>query len=217
MPQNPISYRPLEKKDFKGLAAVISDTWHYEKISSPFTATHLAYAFLYSSLAHHTYTQIAIKEDTPVGLIIGRTNTVPFQHKRYYVHLFFHLFLLVFTSEGKQAIQSFRRNTQVTHALLKLTYESYDGEVLLFAVDKSTRGNGVGSTLFNGYLTYLRSEGARTFYLFTDTSCSYTFYEHKGLKRIGALTRRMPFLQKEISFFLYRGDLQGGDITIDHN
>lgn len=213
MPNQSITYRPLEKNDYKALANMISNTWHYEKITSPFASLHLSYAFLYSSLAHHTYTQVAVSNNTPVGLIIGRTNDVPLKHKCYYVYLLFHLVLLLFTSEGKQAVQSFRRNSQVSQALLKLTYESYDGEVLFFAVDQTLRGSGVGSYLFDDYLNYLKTKGARTFYLFTDTTCTYTFYEYKGLKRIGALTRRMPFLQKEVSFFLYRGDLQ--EITLN--
>lgn len=213
MPQKTITYRSINKKDTKQLVTLISDTWHYEKITSTFCASHLSFAFLYSSLAHSTYTQVALKEGTPVGLIVGRISDVPLQQKVYLLHLYFHLFLLLFTSEGKQAIQSFRRHSQVNNALLKQTYETYDGELVLFAVDQSVRGSGIGSALFNQYLDYLKSVGARTFFLFTDTSCTYTFYEHKGLKRIGALTRRMPFLQKDISFFLYRGDLQQPELN----
>lgn len=212
MPKESITYRPLEKQDIKPLAKIISNTWHYENITSPFIATHLSYAFLFSSLARHTYTQVAVKNDKPIGVIIGRTNDVLFQHKMYYILLFFHLFLLLFTSQGKQAVQSFWRNSQVNNALFKQTYESYDGEVVLFAVDQSKRESGIGSTLFDGYLHYLKDQGLQTFYLFTDATSSYTFYEHKGLKRIGALTRKMPFLQKEISFFLYKGDLKQSDL-----
>lgn len=215
MSNDSISYRAIEKKDYKQIAKVICDTWHYEKITSHYSAIHLSYAFLFSSLIHQTYTQVAVRNHVPVGIVMGRTNDVPLKNKVFYLNLAFHLVFLLFTSQGKQAFQSYRRHSQITSALLKQTYESYDGELILFAVDQSTRGTGVGSHLFNAYLQHLRNQGARTFYLFTDTSCTYTFYEHKGLRRIGALTRRMPFLQKEISFFLYKGDLQQSELSFE--
>lgn len=208
MSADTLIYRPIETRDYTEAAQMIKDTWQYEKVASPRNALHMASVFLYSSLAHHNFSQVAIRDGKVVGLILGRTNDVPLKEKRYYLNMSYHLIRLLLTSEGKQAVRSFRRNLQVNQSLLKQTYETYDGELTFFAVDASTRQSGIGSHLFYSYLTFMKNEGARTFRLFTDTSCTYGFYESKGMTRIGAVSRRMPFLDKEMSFFLYRGDLQ---------
>ncbi|WP_462226032.1 GNAT family N-acetyltransferase [Alkalibacterium sp.] len=207
MTNESITYRPIRRSDYSALAALIDTSWNYSELTSSFNAKQMSYAFLFSSLAHQSFTQVAVKNNKPVGVAMGRTEEVPISHKLFLLPLFFNLIALQFTADGRKAFQSFRRNFHVNKSLLKQTYETYDGELVLFAVAPETQSMGVGSQLFEDFLKYLRSQGARTFYLFSDTSCTYSFYEHKGLKRTGVITRKMPFLKKEISFFLYRGSV----------
>ncbi|EXJ23220.1 Histone acetyltransferase HPA2 [Alkalibacterium sp. AK22] len=201
-------YRPIEKKDFKALIELICKTWNYETLTTPFIASKLAAVFLFSSLAHHSYSQVAVKDGQIVGLIAGRDNDVPFEHNAYYLLTAWNIFLLLFSKSGREAFQSYKRYLNISESLLKQTHESYDGELLMFAVGDAVRGTGIGSRLFSLYLDFLRNKGARTFSLFTDTQCNYSFYEMKKLKRIGVVSRKMPFLNQEIIFFLYRGDLK---------
>ena len=140
----------------------------------------MASVFLYSSLAHHNFSQVAIRDGKVVGLILGRTNEVPLKEKRYYLNMSYHLIRLLLTSEGKQAVQSFRRNLQVNQALLKQTYETYDGELIFFAVDASTRQSGIGSHLFYSYLTFMKNEGARTFVCLLIRAALMDFMNLKG-------------------------------------
>lgn len=203
-----IHYRPVEKKDFKALIKLICKTWDYETLTTSFIASRLAAVFLFSSLAYHSYSQVAVKNGRIVGLIAGRDNDVPFEHNAYYLLTAWNIFLLLFSKRGREAFQSYKRYLNISESLLKQTHESYDGELLMFAVDGGVRGMGVGSQLFSLYLDFLNDQGSRTFYLFTDTQCNYRFYEHKKLKRIGVISRRMPFLDQGMNFFLYRGDLR---------
>lgn len=207
MTQDHITYRSIKPSDFKHLAELIDITWNYSSLASTFNAQQMSYAFLFSCLANQSFTQVAVKNNQPVGLIMGRIEETNLKQKLYLLPLFFNLFSLHFTAEGRQAFQSFRRSLHVNKSLLKQTYETYDGELVLFAVSPEVQGEGVGSKLFNNFLHYLRSEGASTFFLFTDTGCTYSFYDNKGLKRTGVITRQMPFLKSEISFFLYRGSV----------
>ena len=41
----------------------------------------------------------------------------------------------------------------------------------------------MGRKLFESVVAYMRSHDISEFYLFTDTSCNYPFYEHLGLTR----------------------------------
>lgn len=202
-----ISYRPVERSDYKALAALIDTSWNYSTLTSSFNAKQMSYAFLFSSLAHQSFTRVALKGNEPVGVAMGRTEELPLKHKLYLIPLLFNLVALHFTPSGREAFQSFRRTLHVNKSLLKQTHETYDGELVLFAVRPETQGLGIGSHLFDDFLKYLRSQGASTFFLFTDTSCTYSFYENKGLKRTSVISRNMPFLKRDISFFLYRGSV----------
>ena len=53
----------------------------------------------------------------------------------------------------------------------------------MFALSPEYRGLGIGKKLFQCLLNYMQSEGIKEFYLYTDTSCNFGFYEHQGMKR----------------------------------
>ena len=63
-------------------------------------------------------------------------------------------------------------------------YVQEDNELVLFINDPSVRGQGVGATMLLRFEDFLRSRGAREYYLFTDTTCSYGYYERHGFTRV---------------------------------
>ena len=89
--------------------------------------------------------------------------------------------------------------------LLKESGKDYQGEVSFFAIDSRYRGMGLGKILFNALISYMESESVKDFYLFTDTSCNFGFYERQGMKRRGE--KAHPFTLKKIKqetrFFMY--------------
>ncbi|MCH3942942.1 MAG: GNAT family N-acetyltransferase [Atopobiaceae bacterium] len=58
-----------------------------------------------------------------------------------------------------------------------------DSAIELLVVDRDAQGSGIGRRLFNDGLSYLRWCGATHYYLITDDSCDWSFYEHEGLER----------------------------------
>lgn len=65
----------------------------------------------------------------------------------------------------------------------ELAGRRYQGEVALFIVDRDFRGHGVGRMLFDSAIDYFAGIGVEDFFLFTDTTCDFGFYEHRGLTR----------------------------------
>lgn len=59
-----------------------------------------------------------------------------------------------------------------------------DNELILFINDPSVRGQGVGATMLRRFEDYLRANDARDYYLFTDTTCTYGYYERHGFERV---------------------------------
>ncbi len=54
---------------------------------------------------------------------------------------------------------------------------------MLFAVAPETRGHGVGTELLAAAQGYLREQGAQRAFLFTDTDCTWEYYERRGMRR----------------------------------
>jgi len=59
---------------------------------------------------------------------------------------------------------------------------SPDGEICFLAADPATQGKGIGSKLL---AELERREPGKLIYLFTDSNCTWQFYEHKGFERVG--------------------------------
>lgn len=64
-----------------------------------------------------------------------------------------------------------------------------DDMVLLLLVSPASRGLGLGRRLLKMAADYLRSEGAETIHLVTDTDCDWQFYEHIGMERLAERER----------------------------
>lgn len=77
----------------------------------------------------------------------------------------------------------FRNVSCVDARLLDEIETQYRGEIALFVLDGRYRGCGIGKALYERALASLRARELMPFYLFTDTSCNYRFYERQGLRR----------------------------------
>lgn len=59
---------------------------------------------------------------------------------------------------------------------------SPDGEILFLAANPEMKVKGKGSFLLN---EFTRREKGKNIYLYTDNTCTYQFYEHRGFRRAG--------------------------------
>lgn len=71
---------------------------------------------------------------------------------------------------------------------------AYDGRIVLFIMDPNFQGLGIGSKLFQAAKDYFEAKNVANYYLFTDSSCNYPFYDHKGMHRAGNITYHQPGL-----------------------
>ncbi len=66
-----------------------------------------------------------------------------------------------------------------------------DGELNFLAVDPAINGKGIGSRLLD---ELARREKGKLIYLFTNTGCSYEFYDKRGFER--PYTRQIDILMR---------------------
>lgn len=199
-----MDFREFRKEDTPALEAIIRQTWNYDKFASPKTAKKLARVFLSSCLANQTYSQVALHNGKPVGIILGKnisTYKCPLRYKWKQISSIISLYL---SKEGRNASKIFGSVNGIDKELLA-TCNPYPAELALFVISPDCRGKGVGKQLFQRFLQYLKKEHLKKFYLYTDTSCNYGFYEHQGMVRRCEKEHTFTINQQRsnMTFFIY--------------
>lgn len=205
-----IKYRQIEKKDINELAAVINESWDYEKMFSKKTAYHFSHVFLYFELARQSFTQIAEVDGAAAGVIIGHIKHKPKYNWRYYPKLLWHGAMLLTSREGRDVLMNYANEVDsLNKKMMKQVDDSFNTELSLFAVSPKTQGLGVGSTLYQYFMNKLKQEQIGKFFLYTDTTCNFRFYDHKGLKKIFSASKTINDpINKEIEFYIYGGNVE---------
>ena len=112
---------------------------------------------------------------------------------------------LFVSKEGRKISKIFGGVKGIDEELLADCDKEYKGEVVFFAISEKCRGKGLGRKLFQTVTDYMKSQHISEFYLFTDTSCNYPFYEHLGLIRRCEKKQVIDVNdeKEEMTFFIY--------------
>lgn len=200
-----ITLRPFQKEDAPFLEDIIRKTWHYDDFCSTKTSRKLAKIFLCSCLTNQTFSRVALLNPKPVGIILGKNCAVHKCPLPLRIRQISSITSLLFSGEGRKTAKIFQDVDGIDKELLKECGTSYPAELALFAVDPECRGKGIGKTLFQSFLDYLKECQLSNFYLYTDTSCNYGFYEHQGMFRRREKTKSFHIKGQDVTmrFFIY--------------
>ncbi|MEO2190383.1 GNAT family N-acetyltransferase [[Clostridium] innocuum] len=203
--KNTVKLRELKKQDIPVLEDVIRKTWHYDEFATPKTARKLAKVYLASCLTNQTYTRVAEVNGVPAGLILGKNIEKHHCPLKYRLHQIFALCGLMISKEGRGILNFYKSVNDIDSQLLKQCNKDYKGEIALFALSPEYRGLGIGKKLFQCLLAYMKSQSISDFYLYTDTSCNFGFYEHQGMIRQQQYKHLLNAKEKkiEVEFYLY--------------
>lgn len=102
-----IVYRTYTPRDFKALSEIINITWGHEKSYNPTTAARLSNAYLRLCLAEQTFTQVALDNEKPVGVIMGNNLRSSHRPLKFQIQARWALFMLFLTAEGRRAWRFF--------------------------------------------------------------------------------------------------------------
>lgn len=178
-----IILREYQKADHKILENVVREAWKYDRFCSPKTAAKMAKVYLNSCLTNQTFTRVAEIDGEPVGIIMGkdiRKHKCPLSLRMKWLKSIAELYI---SKEGREISKIFAGVQGIDKELLTYCKKDYKGELAFFAISEKHRGKGLGRRLFSSVVDYMKSKDISEFYLFTDTSCNYLFYEHLGLTR----------------------------------
>lgn len=212
-----IILREYQKADRKALEDVIRVTWNYDKFATPKTAKLLAKVYLATCLTNQTYSRVAVINQKPAGLILGKDIEKHRCPISYRIHQIIALAQLLITREGRRILKFYKDVDGLDRELLSQCNKEYKGEVALFALNPEHRGKGIGKKLFECFVAYMKSESIETFYLYTDTSCNFGFYEHQGMIRQQQRKQNINMNGQSASMKFYLYDYQIGENNTEKN
>ena len=202
IPSN-VNYRPIQSSDYPFLEDIIRKAWNYDRFGNSKLAKRLAKDNLASCLVNQTFTSIAISDGKPVGIIMGKNRKTHRKPLKYLIRQWIALAQIALSKDGREIIKVFNEIEKIDKNLLNTSNTVFDGELAFFVVDENQRGSGIGKELYQQFLDYLAFENLKTFFLFTDTTCKYEFYDYQGLQRLAQDELQLPKLNETMTFFLY--------------
>lgn len=188
--------RPIQKGDLDILTQIVRDVWEMDSLcGSEEAGRYLSNEYLIKTLNHSTSAQVAVMDGQIAGLVAIREGEKlpPFSFEREKAP----------AGLGQKEIQTMRDHmTEYDRSCQKLLQDSgyeFEGEITLLAVSPSSQGYGIGVKLFEKAKEQF---GHRRFFLYTDTSCHYQFYDHRGMKCLAKKQKENPY-RKKAAFLLF--------------
>lgn len=181
-----VTYRPFDEDDFEDIATILQEAWHTE-VPSPEYGYLEACNDLSYSLSISSFSQVALVDGVPRGIVLARPEANHVQQSKRWFTISEGYFRRMRELEP-EAAASYWRSVELMGTkndnLLKATpYSTGANEITLLAVSESARGMGIGSVLIDAATAYLAEGGASRAFLYTDTDCTWQFYENHGFKR----------------------------------
>ena len=180
-----VIYRPFDEDDFNAIAAILQAAWHTDA-PTPGYAFLEARADLAHSLSISTFSQIAMIDNVPRGIVLARgTNlTIPVSyHWQRTEEDFLEQMLISEPAAAKDYLQMMDLTRGIHATMLRDGGLDEANEISLLVVSEEARGLGIGTVLLDAAASYLASRGANRAFLYTDTDCNWQFYENHNLKR----------------------------------
>ncbi|STC68516.1 hypothetical protein [Corynebacterium pilosum] len=195
--------RDFQPSDTPFVFDLINEGFHVDHRFSSRVGTFLD-IYLNSATLSATHFRIALIDDQPAGLLIGRIKGDPVLpgrlRKMGAIVRDLARIVPVFAREWP-GIKDWLTEMIVSFGLMRDMQARNiepDNEVILFVVGSETRGSGVGKALFQEF-----GEKAGEFYLYTDSLCTWPFYEKRGMRRVAQARRDSPLYEDPVDHFIY--------------
>lgn len=179
------TFRTLEEKDVAEAARIVAGIWWPEARSGEERVL-MGTWDLADYARRATFSEVACANGHVVGIVLARagnpdaTRSRCWQARRDRARAGIRALNPALAQAAERAIAA---EARIDEALLAASGCDERFELVLFAVEPGARGLGVGGALIADAERYLASRGARTYFLYTDTGCTWGFYEHRGLRR----------------------------------
>ncbi|WP_099467392.1 GNAT family N-acetyltransferase [Konateibacter massiliensis] len=136
--------------------------------------------FLYMEMQRATQMIAAYMEGKLVGLVLADVREEPKRYRSIWKGLYVKTMELImkvilrdkdfsYKDANRKMLQNYKKRANP------------DGEICFVVADPNMQGKGIGSYMMK---ELEQREAGKLLYLFTDTNCTYHFYEHRGFEQV---------------------------------
>lgn len=183
--------KQYSKKYLRSCAELVKSTWNFHSDFEEIPAILPIYiVYVKECLDFSIHREIIVDENDKVcGLLFGSIEDGSFLQniKCRFNSITTFLYTVRLWIFGKFGKKDTAKKIAIAHMQVdKLGEEQsdlFDGEVNLFIVSKALRGKKYGYKLMNNYVDFCKQNNLKNIFLWTELSCSYTFYERYGFER----------------------------------
>lgn len=174
--------KALDKKDFKKVIRYAINGMNFnEYVKSNFILQAYGRYFWYLEYINATQVIAAYDRDTLLGVLIADMKGEPKVYKSFWKGLYVKIVDVIQKIFFNDGVMPYNEANKEMLAKYTKRYNP-DGEIRFLAADPDSKIKGIGTYLLN---ELSRREEGKEIYLFTDTNCTYQFYERRGFERVG--------------------------------
>jgi GNAT superfamily N-acetyltransferase len=190
-----IELRELERKDYdKAIEFAVRGMHFNQYIENKKQLYIYGRYFLYMEMQRATQMIAAYMGEELVGLVLADVRGEPKRYKSIWKWLYVKVMDVIIKVTLKE--QSFSYDDANREMLQNYKKQSDpDGEICFVAVDPNIHGKGIGSYMMK---ELEQREAGKLLYLFTDSNCTYTFYEHRGFTKVGSEDIMLQLGKREV-------------------
>lgn len=174
--------KELNRKDFsKVIQYAIKGMRFDEYLKSNFLLQAYGRYFWYLEYTNATQVIAAYEGNELLGVLVADMKGEPKPYKSIWKGLYVKLVDVIQKKFFGGGVMPYNEANEAMYA--KYTKQNTpDGEIRFLAANPDSKVNGVGTFLLN---ELAKREQGKEIYLYTDTNCTYQFYEHRGFERVG--------------------------------
>ena len=205
-----ITYRDLEKADYPRIERIIGETWGFgRRCKDKKVAELLEKSYWASLLSQADFARTALINGRPVGVVLARREGRGGKKFAIFFRELIYKFRLAASGEGRSNLKIFRELNRQNRRMFKEQGEKFDGELIYLNILRRKKGKGMGTQLWEDAKAFIKENGGKNFFFFTDTTCDYKFYEKKGCQRICASEKIVDIngQRKHLEMFIYKYEL----------
>ena len=200
-----VGFRPLEAGDVDAIVALDQATWYsdggeHSREMAALESCGLLERVTWSNAAlidgrFVGMITAAVKGEDPLAEDVRRAFADRFDQARE---------TLSKSASGRKVLHDYDVDAAENEHFEAQARRELDAEAVLFFLDPSARGHQLGKRLFDSLVDHLDAAGLKTYWLFTDSTCSFGFYDHRGMRRTATLKTRAQYMPG-VTKYIYTG------------
>lgn len=177
-------FKELRKEDIKTISSYAIVGMHFNQFfSNKFLLNLVGRYFFISQLNRATQVVAAYQGDNLAGVLLAEMKGESSYKGPWYRQVFIRTMDWLSSLIGKDGVDNYELANRELLDEYKQDNNHYDGEICFLAADPNTQAKGIGTALLN---ELTKRESGKKVIVYTDTSCTYQFYNHRGFKLEGS-------------------------------